>query len=85
MNQGLQSTPTDELEKTHTEILRLIDQYKNKNVLLAELLLQDLLKIIREMFLRIAPDGDLFKRRQLAEIWLKSLNLDEYRVDSLFK
>ena len=84
MKPDLQSVPTDELEETHSEILRLIDQYKNENVILAELLLEDLLKITKEMFLRVAPDGDLFKRRQLAEIWLKSLNLDEYRVDSLF-
>ena len=84
MNQVLQSATTEELEEAHAEILQLIDRYKTENVLLAELLLQDLLKITREMFLRIAPDGDLYKRRQLAEVWLKSLNLDEYRVDSLF-
>ena len=81
MSQGLQSIPTEKLEKTHAEILRLIDQYKTENVVLAELLLEDLLQITREMFLRIAPDGDLYKRRQLAEIWLKSIGLDEYRVD----
>jgi len=84
VNQVLQSATTEELEEAHAEILQLIDRYKTENVLLAELLLQDLLKITREMFLRIAPDGDLYKRRQLAEVWLKSLNLDEYRVDSLF-
>lgn len=73
---NLSGYTTEDLEKANTALYQLAQLYKENDPPLAEILLRLMGELVREMFLKIAGDGDMVRRRKLAEYWEEEMRPD---------